>query len=46
MGKSAFNVTEADAMDYVAGYALALDMTAKEVLVQNFRHHKKVLPAN
>lgn len=28
-------------MDHVAGYALALDMTAKEILVHTFTLHKK-----
>ncbi|KAG4077655.1 hypothetical protein HA402_009385 [Bradysia odoriphaga] len=32
IGKSARYVSATDAMDYVAGYALALDMTAKEIL--------------
>ncbi|KAG4067482.1 hypothetical protein HA402_002759 [Bradysia odoriphaga] len=32
IGKSARYVSATDGMDYVAGYALALDMTAKEIL--------------
>ncbi|KAL5539923.1 hypothetical protein UlMin_043062 [Ulmus minor] len=31
MGRKARDVPEASAMDYVAGYALALDMTAREI---------------
>ncbi|CAD5183084.1 unnamed protein product [Musa acuminata subsp. malaccensis] len=31
IGKKARDVTEASAMDYVGGYALALDMTAREI---------------
>jgi len=35
IGKVASKVEESNALDYVAGYALALDMTAKEVLTSS-----------
>ncbi|KAJ6633196.1 Acylpyruvase FAHD1, mitochondrial [Pseudolycoriella hygida] len=37
IGKLAHNVEETKAMDYVAGYALALDMTAEEVLKSSIK---------
>jgi len=37
IGKACKNVSEADAMNYVAGYCLALDLTAQCNLVRKFK---------
>lgn len=36
IGKTCKNVPESDAMSYVGGYCLALDMTASSELVNSF----------
>ena len=38
IGRGGFNIPEAEAMDHVGGYCLALDMTAREFL------HEKIVP--
>lgn len=40
ISKNCKNVTEKDAMDFVAGYCVALDLTATSELVNPFKLHK------
>lgn len=42
ISKNCRNVTEKDAMDFVAGYCVALDLTATSELVNPFKLHKIV----